>query len=86
MTKTLILLVLMTLRCSLFGNVNDFSDMVSDLSPVQVSIPSGTTITAIACGFYNGYALDSTDHFWAWEYGYGATNTLPYQVSNLPPN
>ncbi len=34
--------------------------------PVQVQFPAGTTITAIAAGGGNGYALDATGHVWAW--------------------
>ncbi|MDR3599462.1 MAG: cell wall-binding repeat-containing protein [Desulfosporosinus sp.] len=61
-------------------------------TPVEVPIPSGTPITAIASGLKNGYALDSTGHVWAW--GNGIYERLgnnmyisntPVQILNLPP-
>lgn len=58
-------------------------------TPVQVLNISG--IVAIAGGYYNGYALDSTGNVWAWgdgsngQLGNGSTTdqATPVQVSNL---
>jgi len=39
-------------------------------TPVQVSLPSGTTVIAIAGGSYHSLALTSTGHVLAWGYNY----------------
>ena len=53
------------------GELGDGMAADSDV-PVVVSLPSGTTATAISAGYYSGYALASTGKVLAWGYdGYG---------------
>ena len=57
--------------------------------PVQVSLPSGVTPTAVAAGYESGYAIGSDSHLYAWganshgELGDGTTTNTdtPVQVS-----
>ena len=61
-------------------------------TPVQVSLPSGTTVTAIAGGLYDSIALTSSGNVLAWgDGGYGelgngglGQSSIP-GVVNLPP-
>ncbi|MGA8726953.1 MAG: putative Ig domain-containing protein [Acidimicrobiales bacterium] len=41
----------------------------NSLTPVEVSLPSGVTPTAIASGGYSGYAIGSDGNLYAWGYG-----------------
>src|SRR6202521_2819859 len=60
-------------------------------TPVQVSLPSGTTVTAIAAGSTHSLALTSTGQVLAWgANGYGQlgkgniNNRIPPTVANVP--
>jgi alpha-tubulin suppressor-like RCC1 family protein len=71
-----------------YGQLGDGSFAGSAL-PVRVHFPAGTVITAIAAGYYNGFALSSTDQVFAWGYGgYGdlgdgstSNSAVPVQVA-----
>jgi alpha-tubulin suppressor-like RCC1 family protein len=70
------------------GQLGDGSTTDSDV-PVPVSLPAGTTVTAIAAGGYSSYALTSTGQLLAWGYngdgelGNGSTtdSDVPVPVS-----
>ena len=47
------------------GELGD-GNQTNSSTPVVVSLPSGVTPTAIAAGFYNGYAIGSDGRLYAW--------------------
>ncbi len=57
--------VLLAWGGNLLGELGDGTGEDSDV-PVQVALPGGTKVTAIAAGFANGLALTSTHQLWAW--------------------
>jgi alpha-tubulin suppressor-like RCC1 family protein len=68
--------------------LGDGSQRSSFTAPVQVTFPTGTTITAIGEGFDSGYAVDSTGHGWAWGSGAMCTaddpdRAIPEQIPSL---
>jgi alpha-tubulin suppressor-like RCC1 family protein len=70
------------------GELGDGTTTSSD-TPVQVSLPTGVTPTAIAGGYYSGYAIGSDGKLYSWgentygELGDGTTtgSDTPVQVS-----
>jgi alpha-tubulin suppressor-like RCC1 family protein len=55
-----------------FGELGNGTTTSSD-TPVEVSLPSGVTVTQVAAGADDGYALTSTGAVYAWGYGAGGT-------------
>jgi alpha-tubulin suppressor-like RCC1 family protein len=74
------------------GELGDGSEEDSFTTPVKVSFPTGTTITAIGEAFDNGYAIDSTGKGWAWGkntddslcLGVNHHQLTPQKVTHLP--
>jgi alpha-tubulin suppressor-like RCC1 family protein len=66
------------------GELGDAAVTNSEV-PVKVSLPSGTTVTAVSAGFYSGYALTSTGKVLAWGYdGYGDLGDGTTTNSDIP--
>jgi alpha-tubulin suppressor-like RCC1 family protein len=53
--------------------------------PVEVSLPSGVTPTAIAAGSISGYAIGSDKNIYAWGDGYGSTPVVVSLPSGVTP-
>jgi len=72
------------------GQLGNGSNSVESLTPVQVQVPAGHTITQIAAGGFHSLAVGSDGTVWAWgsnsngQLGNGTTNdnptTTPVQV------
>ena len=71
-----------------YGELGNGTNTDSNI-PVQVSLPSGVTITNIAAGGYHSLALASNGRVWAWGYngdgelgnGTNTDSNVPLQVS-----
>ena len=51
------------------GQLGDGTTTTSQASPVEVSLPAGVTVTALAAGTHAGYAIGSDGHLYAWGAG-----------------
>ena len=72
-----------------YGALGNGTDLNDSSTPVEVSLPSGVTPTAIAAGYETGYAIGSDGHLYAWGdniYGElgdggGSSSSTPVTVS-----